>query len=89
MNQEKIFHSNLVFIFPILDPGKNLDLFITPQKKDILDVLLKGWNMDLDDEELKATRNKFYPKEKIEKLKDIEIVVKRLINSEEKKDENS
>lgn len=27
--------------------------------------------MDLDDEELKATRNKFYPKEKIEKLKDI------------------
>lgn len=44
---------------------------------------------DLDDEELKATRRKFYPKEKLEKLKDIKIVVKRLINSEEKKNENS
>ena len=44
--------------------------------------------MDLDDEELKATRNKFYPKEKIEKLKDEEIEFK-LINSEEKKNENS
>lgn len=45
--------------------------------------------MDLDDEELKATRNKFYPKEKLEKLKDVKIVVKRLIKNEEKKDENS
>ena len=44
---------------------------------------------DLDDEELKATRNKFYSKEKLEKLKDIKIVVKRLIKNEEKKDENS
>ena len=45
--------------------------------------------MDLDDEELKATRNKFYPKEKIEKLKNEEIEFKLLIKSEEKKDENS
>lgn len=45
--------------------------------------------MDLDDEELKATRNKFYPKEDIEKLKDIKVVVKRLIKNEEKKNENS
>ena len=44
--------------------------------------------MDLDDEELKATRKKFYPKEKIEKLKDIQVVVRRLIKNEEKKDEN-
>ena len=45
--------------------------------------------MDLDDDELKATRKKFYPMEKIEKLKDIKVVVKRLIKNEGKKDENS
>lgn len=41
--------------------------------------------MDLDDDELKATRNKFYHKE-IRK-KDIKEVVKRIIKSEEKENE--
>jgi hypothetical protein len=41
--------------------------------------------MDLDDEELKATRDKFYHKE-IRK-KDIQDVVKRIIKSEEKENE--
>lgn len=41
--------------------------------------------MDLDDDELKATRNKFYHKE-IRK-KDIKNVIKRIIKSEEKENE--
>lgn len=43
--------------------------------------------MDLDDEELRATKDKFYHKEI--KKEQINEVVKRLINSEEKKNENS
>ena len=45
--------------------------------------------MDLDDEELKATRDKFYHTNKEINKKQINKVVKRLINSEEKKNENS
>ena len=41
--------------------------------------------MDLDDDELRATRNKFYKKE-IRK-KDIKDVIKRIIKSEEKENE--
>lgn len=41
--------------------------------------------MDLDDDELRATRNKFYKKE-IRK-KDIKDVIKRIIRSEEKENE--
>ena len=44
--------------------------------------------MDLDDEELKATKDKFYHKDKIKK-EQINEVVKRLIRNEEKKNENS
>lgn len=41
--------------------------------------------MDLDDDELKATRNKFYHKD-IRK-EDIKDVIKRIIKSEEKENE--
>lgn len=41
--------------------------------------------MDLDDDELRATRNKFYKKEI--RRKDIKYVVKRIIKSEEKTNE--
>ena len=44
--------------------------------------------MDLDDEELKATRDKFYHNKEIKK-EQINKVVKRLIRNEEKKNENS
>ncbi len=45
--------------------------------------------MDLDDEELKATRNKFYHKNKEINKKQINKVVKRIIKSEEEENENN
>ncbi len=43
---------------------------------------------DLDDEELRATKDKFYKNKEFNK-KQINEVVKRLIRNEEKKNENS